>query len=190
MNRPWRIVVAAVVIFLAAGCGPAGSALGIEAQEFASPEAIPRIEHWEIHTREPYAIRMEQLGTTDAMRLGWQSVRPGKTEAFSYSVYRFESIPAARDGYKRALRIYRVPGYTADPRREWSYKSDYANRYTTFCGSQETTPGTCISVGRYANYVVVVAFVPGDDVGVEHLPELFGAVDRHVQAVIDSAREP
>jgi len=133
---------------------------------------------------------MVEFGASDAAGQVHRPQSAAEDAVFSYAVYRFNSDALAKEGYRRALRTYRRPGFTSRPDREHSYTSASADKYATFCGDPVTTPGNCWSVGRYTNYVVVVGLVPGAGVGVEHLPELFGAVDCHIQAVIDSAREP
>jgi hypothetical protein len=182
-------LAASTVLSVLIGCAPTSVALRAPAKDFISAEAIPPVEGWELVTRPPGATPIAQLGATDATQVVWDRPTSAKGEGFSYSVHHFQTTRQAREGYRRALRIYRIPGYTADPNPEWAYDSQDAHQYATFCGGQETTPGNCYSVGRYANYVVVVGFLPGQHVGVERLPELFGAVDRHVAAVIAGAQD-
>jgi hypothetical protein len=183
--------LAGVIVLLAlARCGATGFALQIPAKGFVSTAALPPVEEWELMAHGMSVRPWEDLGAMDTAEIVWRCPSSAKGEGFSYSVHRFDSIRDARDGYRRALRMYRVPGYRADPDPDWSYDSPYADQYSTFCGGQETTPGNCYAVGRYANYVVVVALLPGENVGVEHLPGLFGSIDHHIRAVIDSAREP
>ena len=73
-----------------------------------------------------------------------------------------------------------------EPLPEWAYTSDFADQYAMYCSWPETTGEFCYSVARYVNFVVVVGLDPGDDVTLEQAPELFGAVDRHIQTVIES----
>ncbi|MBC7251752.1 MAG: hypothetical protein H5T62_15930 [Anaerolineae bacterium] len=176
-------VVIALVTMLPA-CTPATS-LSISMEEFGIT-SLPLPEGWEKRRDSANERREQELGACESRGQDWASTKPGRG-GFGFDVYRFESVTLAKKGYETALRLLRKPGFTLTPPPEYQYTSDFADQYTIFCGSLETTPGTCTAVARYANYVVTVGLAPGDGVTWEQIPALFGAVDHHIRMVMENA---
>ena len=182
-----RLALAVGLALLVGGCA-SQSPLKIGASDFATDMyALP--DDWRVE-RFTGGRRMEELGASEAAGHGWYDTDSGGAALFHYGVFRFESVRLARRGYRAALRTYRIPGFRDPPSRDLSYQSTYADEYITFCGGQETTYGTCYSLARYVNLVVVVGLRPSDEVSLGRLPDLLEAVDRHIQAVIDRLRDP
>jgi hypothetical protein len=148
-------------------------------------ESIALPDNW----RETYRGETKLLDrdVVNGWHQRWEPVDSDTFTGFSLSVDEFESIAAARRGYRRVLRECRERGFAMEPLPEWTYESGFANQYAMYCSWPETTGEFCYSVARYANFVVIVGLDPGDGVTLEQAPELFGTIDQHVQATVRNA---
>ena len=180
----WVVFVVMVLVTMLPACTSATS-LCISVGEFGIT-SLPLPEEWRKRRDSANERREEEFGASESRGQDWASTKPGRG-GFGFDVYRFESVASAKKGYKIALHLLRKPGFTLTPPPEYQYTSDFADQYTIFCGSLETTPGTCTAVARYANYVVTVGLTPGDGVTWEQIPALFGAVDHHIRTVMENA---
>lgn len=184
--RSWAVLAVVIHVVCLSACAPT-SLLDVPMDEFGL-DSVPLPEDWEKRRDSANDKRMEEFGASESRGQHWAPVESEKG-GFGFDVYEFESVASAKEGYRIALHLLRKPGFTLDPPAGYRYTSSFADQYTVFCGSPETTPGFCNSVARYANFVVTTGLTPGDGVTLEQLPELFATVDRHVKTVIEDANK-
>lgn len=145
-------------------------------------QSVPLPSNWE----ETYRGQSGQQGEdiVDSWSQRWEPIGCDTFTGFSFSVRKFRSVAQAKKGYNQSLQRFYERGFKMEPLPAWAYGSDFADQYTMYCSWPETTGDFCYSVARYTNFVVILGLDPGDGITLEQAPELFGAVDQHIQAVI------
>lgn len=179
--------VATILVVLASlvACGTTRP-LSISVEQFAI-DSLPLPDRW----KEQYR-GINELVKNDALESWLQTWKPSNSDAWtglSFGIDEYESINLAKKGYRQSLSRFSDRGFNMVPLPEWQYSSSYADQYTMNCSWPETTGEFCYSVGRYRNFVVILGLDPGDGVVLEQIPELFGTIDQHIQAIIESEND-